>query len=97
MKTINEFGVHLQQILRQMCYVIGVDPETIDFGQHDWYMQHTWTQEQEQEFKIWLTDYIYNNNEARKEILEFPRKDKKHCEKAASEFLFNYGWKYEIT
>lgn len=76
-----------------MCKRVGVNYEDIDFERGDWYTDHEWTWEQENEFTEWLIDYFYNNTEAREELFEFPRKNKKHCRSVAHVFQFQYGWK----
>ena len=93
MKTINEFGEHLQQILHQMCKVINADPDNIDFKHEKWFASHEWTSAQENEFVEWMTDYLYENAAARREIMRWPKKNKKHCKSVAESFVFNYGWK----
>lgn len=84
---------HIRNILHEMCNRVNADYGSIDFKAPTWYHEYEWTQEQEDDFVKWMTDYLFNNKEARFEILAFPRKDKKYCKKAAEEFVWNYGWK----
>jgi hypothetical protein len=90
---IDKFGPHTQVVLREMCSVVGADPTKIDFGSNDWFWEYAWTKEQEQKFTKFVTDYLYNNTAARREIMQWPRKTKKNCESAAKYFVWNYGWK----
>ena len=85
-------GEYTKIILNEMCRRVGTN-DNIDFKRNDWYTDYTWTQEQENEFVDWLTDYLYNNRDARQELMVFSHKDKKRCKGAAREFSANYGWK----
>ena len=83
----------INRIKRKLCQAVGVDWKTVDFHKDGWYLEHTWTQEQEDEFKEWLADYLYKNTRARQQIMKFPRKDKRICARVASGFVWNHGWK----
>ena len=78
-----------------MCNRVGADYDSIDFKSNDWYLSHTWTIEQERDFVNWMTDYLYANIQARREIMTNYLTNKKRCRKAADQFVFAYGWKYE--
>ena len=86
---------HVIEILKEQCRIVGADYEKIDFKEDMWFMDHEWTKEQEAEFIQWVTDYLYNNKEARNMLLQHPYKNKTTCKKAAEQFAFNYGWKYK--
>ena len=58
----------------------------------DWYLKNTWSDEQQIEFKNWLVDYLYNNLEARKEIMNVPIRNKKTIISVVDWFLLDYGW-----
>ena len=90
---IRVYSEHIQIVLRKMCDMVGADADIIDFGESEWYWEHAWTKEQESEFKKWMADYLYNNTQARKEIMSFPRKTKKNCKEVVDFFVFNHGWK----
>jgi hypothetical protein len=86
---------YLQEIVNEMCRRINVDPFNIDFLKPDWYFEHTWTQEQAHDFIVWLTEYLYNNKEARKYITGINSKlSKKKLNSIASNFEAIYGWKH---
>jgi len=91
---IEDLNKYLQIILAEMCSRVGADPLKIDFKKSDWYREYSWTKDDEKLFIEWLTDQLYDNKFMREKILEVPRKNKKHCRKAAEWFVFNYGWKY---
>jgi hypothetical protein len=85
---------HLNIILEKMFDSVGVI-FTEDFCKTpNWFMKYSWTREQEDTFRKWLIEYLYQDIEARKELMSYAYKNKKSCERAANEFLFNYGWKY---
>lgn len=47
-----------------------------------WFMKHNWSEDKQNEFKLWLINYL---NKA----IRLP---KKLCEKHAAMFILNYGW-----
>lgn len=79
-------------ILKKMCDLVGADYYEIDFTEDRWYTKYSWTHKQEGEFKKWLADYLFNNVEARLELMVSGLRVKRHCDKAAIYFSFNYGW-----
>jgi len=82
----------LEPILRKMCEMVNVPYEKVDFTKERWFHDHTWTAEQEKEFKEWLAKYMFNSQAARV-ALSYCRKDMTSCEQFAEMFAFNYGWK----
>ena len=82
---------HIKIILNKMCDVVGA--KNIDFKEEGWFFKHEWTEEQEKEFSKWMQDYLYENKEARDEMMRIPIKNKKIIEKFADQFLGNYGWR----
>lgn len=51
----------------------------------EWFLNHSWTEAQEKEFKKWLTKYVMQK-------LGVPAKLAK---KKTEMFLFEYGWRYK--
>jgi len=90
--TINN---HLKAILKEMVSRIGINYNDIDFKSNDWYLQHSWTTEEQDDFGYWMIDYLKNNKKAREELMTRPCKNKNVLERSVSEFIFNYGWKVE--
>lgn len=84
---------HLKIILRKMCEVVGADFAKINFKKSNWYLSYSWTQKQEDNFCKWMADYLYSSYSARKEVMYFNRKSKKHCIDVSKHFVSNYGWK----
>jgi hypothetical protein len=81
----------METILKEMCR--RVKAKDVDFKKPSWFMEYSWTEKQQDSFEEWLTNFLMANKEARQEIMQWPRKDKKTCDKVAREFIFNYGWK----
>jgi hypothetical protein len=88
-------GKHLAIILKEMFRIVGADFKEIAFKDDQWYWEYTWSQLEEDAFKQWLADYIYNVPDARKELTTIEVKSKKNCHKFAEQFCFNYGWKID--
>lgn len=82
----------LEPILKKMCEMVGVPYEKMDFKKERWFHEHSWTSEQQAEFKTWLTKYMFDNQDARV-ALSYCRKDMTSCQKFADMFVFNYGWR----
>ena len=84
----------IQHVLRQQCRMVSVwDPTAIDYKADRWYMAHDWTEEQELRFVDWLCHDLMQHAWLRNDLMESPRRDKRHCHATAEEFLFNYGWR----
>jgi len=84
----------METILQKLQDAVGA--KDVDFKKHDWYLDYTWTPEQQDEFALWMTNYLYNNAGVRKKIMTRPAKNKKLCKKFADMFIFNYGWKTSL-
>lgn len=91
---MKDFSDSLIEILKKQCSYVGANYDDIDFSEDLWFMEFQWSHEQEANFINWMGDYLYNNTQARKDIMAYPRKRKKMCRGAAENFAFNYGWKY---
>jgi hypothetical protein len=87
---------YLKEILQTMCSFVGADYDKIDFTKQNWFWEYEWDIPKENTFVDWLTKYLTENKEARKELMLFPSKDKKEIEKWATDFVINYGWKLKI-
>ena len=83
-----------QHVLKEMCERVGIgDPTTIDYKADRWYMAHDWTEEDELRFVNWLATELMGHAWLRQDLMEHPRREKRHCRATAEEFLFNYGWR----
>lgn len=83
---------YLKEILEEMFKSVGVKFSEDLVNYPGWYMKHTWTESQEEEFKKWLIDYLNKNKEARESLMQYPSKNKKGLIKFANEFIFFCGW-----
>jgi len=90
-----KFSKHLVIILKEMCRRVGVKYNEVYFSKEGWFSKYTWTEEEYSDFLKWLVGYLYNSNEARKEIMEYNYKTKKQIKKAADMFGLCYGWKFK--
>ena len=87
---------HIETILKKQCELVGADYDKIDFKKNNWWMEYEWDEDTRNEFLAWMRDYLYENKEARQEIMMFTRKNKKNCLRAAQEWDFMYGWKMKV-
>jgi len=83
----------LRVVLHGMCLIGGCDFESIDFSAKNWFHKHTWTKEEQDAFRDWLADLVYDETLVRNQLLEHPIKNKKYCKRFADEFVFSYGWR----
>jgi len=79
-----------------MCDFVGAPYSVINNNELDpWYMKYKWTPIQEDNFKKWLVNHLFNNLAARREILRHPIKNKRTIKSAVESFILNYGWTYK--
>ncbi len=80
---------HSNEILAEMCKRVGVDEKTFDFNQKNWFWQHEWTQEQEDDFRKWLGKFLKKH----KYVGVGKKRGMDWGYYEAGKILFNYGWK----
>jgi hypothetical protein len=83
-------------VLKEMCNRVNTNYDEIDFQQNDWYFLYEWTQKEENEFAVYLTNLLYNDKEARRDIMSVPIKNKEIIKKTVDFFVMNYGWKIKV-
>ena len=66
----------------RMCEIINVEPSVVN-SHPEWYMDHTWNQEQLEDFRSYGVEFLYRNKVF---------SHKKICRKAMDYFIFEYGW-----
>jgi hypothetical protein len=86
------FSKHLTIVLKKMFEMVGAEYDESIFEKEDWYRLHEWEERDSEGFIKWLSDYLYKNKDARKEIMAVPSKDKNSCENVARMFDLSYGW-----
>lgn len=93
MKGLKKFDPTLRRVLKKMCSIAKVDPETVDFKKDGWYSKHTWTEKQQDKFKDWFVDLLVNNPSACCKLYGHRAWNKKWARSAWSWFNLDYGWK----
>ena len=84
---------YLIVILRELCRRVGVSYFDVDFEKHNWYMDHSWTDQEANSFQRWMSKYLYRTPGARKELMTISARDKSCTDEAAKWFVWNHGWK----
>lgn len=80
---------HSAIILDELCKRVGVDSKTVDFSKPSWFEEHSWTKDEQQDFRDWLAGFLSENGYAKKTY----HMGQKHSYYEASKMLSNYGWK----
>ena len=90
----NLFGAYLTDILREMCRRVGVDYGETDFTKDQWYLDHSWSQKEEEKFVEWFAQHLRNIG-PRKELCNYPSlvRTKPQRVKFARSFVNEFGWK----
>jgi len=88
-------GKHFNKVMNKMCSYVGVKFKDINPKKENWFLEYSWTDEQEADFVKWFVDYLYSSSEARREIMTYPIKDKKMIIRMVLMFILNYGWRLE--
>ena len=86
----------LKYVLSNMCNVIGIKFEDVNFDKEDWFEDYSWTMQQEADFIIWLTNILLKEDHIRESLLAHPEKDFAICLEAAQTFIALYGWNNEL-
>ena len=85
---------YAKMFIEKQCEIANIDFNKIDFKSKDWFNEHTWTSENESEFKKWAIEYLKNNIKARRELCAIPSiKSNKALEKWFSLWNLMYGFK----
>jgi len=82
----------MSMILQKMCRKVGANYYKINFSSNDWYRQHQWLREEEEEFQIWMTEFL-KRKDVRGHFRLNSRTTKKERSKVAHDFTWNHGWK----
>lgn len=65
-------------------------PRESHYKKEFWFQEDTWTEEEQDKYHKWLSDYLKDNWQG---ITERRLHNKKERDKVANEFIFNYGLK----
>ena len=90
-------SIHMKQIpsknseviLEKMFEWVGVDMNSFNFSQENWYWTHTWSQAQQDAFIEWLAEYLFINNLFKKKLYRGVPENLYR----ATQIVANYGWK----
>lgn len=82
----------MKEILTEMCKRVGVDAKTFDFKKENWFWEHEWTKEEENDFCTWLGKFLKKH----KYVGSGTKHGKDWGEYEAEKLLFNYGWKTKL-
>ena len=88
-----EYNKTLEIVLKEMCKRVGANYNKINFKKEGWFRTYEWSEEEQNDFKKWIINYIYMNRFAREKLLAFPIRSKKLITEAVTRFLLDYGWK----
>lgn len=94
MTKSDKFGKHLTIVLIEMCKRAGKEFDTMDWDDPSWHSTAEWTEKEQDDYESWLTDYVFTNAEARRELTTIGTKNKAQCKRFAELFVFNYGWRF---
>jgi hypothetical protein len=84
---------HLENIFAVMCRLAGADYTKVDRTKKRWFMQHSWDEKTQKQFRDFLADYIHKMLGAQQELYSSKYMRKVECKNAAEMFVLNYGWK----
>ena len=82
-RPLHKLNDAMQTVMREACRRVGADPEVIDFGDDDWYMDYSWTQAESDAFETWFADLLYTDASVRKALMTVPRRNKKIYQQCA--------------
>lgn len=90
-KTISEHDT--DAILTEMFNRIGLDYHELSdqgfLGQIDWYMKHSWSEQDQDKFRHWLGEFLKSHGYCNKRR-KYRAQDHGYYE--AGKFIMNYGW-----
>lgn len=80
---------HSHEILTEMCRRVGVDAKIVDFDKKEWFLEHEWTPEEEDSFRIWLGKFLKKH----KYVGSGKKRGMDWGYYEAGKIMGNYGWK----
>jgi len=84
---------HSEIILKEMCRRVGMTDEdyrVFDFTEKEWFRKHEWTEKEEQDFILWLADFLEENKYVPKKIR---KRGIRWAGYESSKFVMSLGWK----
>lgn len=88
------FGVYLTDVLKEMCSRVGADFYSVDFSKDNWFLEYSWTTEDQSKFIKWFAMFLKNKG-VRSELCKYPSlvKTYQQRETFAKQFVYQFGWK----
>lgn len=83
-----------EMLLRKQCEFGNIVFEDINFESDTWFMEHTWTKEQEQKFFEWFTKALKNDKKLRRKVMKYPTSNMGTIKRTVNAYLSNYSFKY---
>lgn len=86
----------IAEMLRKMAEWIQVDPNTIDFGEKDWFLAHAWTRLEQEAYREWLMKWLLEDKKRIDDIANYPsmaKRNKKELMKVIDWYLLDFGWR----
>lgn len=83
---------HSQEILKEMFKRVGIEGKefkNFDFKKPQWFWDKTWTEEEQEDFRIWLGKFLVKNKYATNS--KYRGQNGGYYQ--AGKFILNYGWK----
>jgi hypothetical protein len=81
---------YIEIFLKEMCVIVDVEYEKMDFKKSCWYLDYEWTNSQQNEFINFIIKIVKENRKIRK---YFNLSTVKSIKDFANMFVFQYGWK----
>ena len=83
----------LKVIIKEMCRRVKAPVTQINFGQPGWRELYEWTEEQQEDFRNWLINYLHKAPaRVRKDILGNNIKNKKYITNEVTHFMVDFAW-----
>jgi hypothetical protein len=85
---------NLKKIFEELAKRVGSSLEEINFDDKNWFEKHTWTVEEELNYKNWLIEFMENNPDVIEDLVKegLLRRD---INNMATDFVIFYGWNYK--
>lgn len=79
---------HGELILKEMCDRVGINFDTFDFSEPNWYQKYTWSEEDQESFRVWLSKKLTKWG-----YVKGMYRGHSHALHEADKLILSYGWK----
>ena len=87
MLTLQIKQEHSIEILSEMCRRVGIDYQIFDFKQLGWFRTHSWTEKEQEDFRVWLGKYL-----EKKKYCHGKKRGQNMGYYEAGKLILSYGW-----